>query len=98
VIVEIFVAERQAIDPLRQQLRQRVIDKPLVAVVGKAGGQRAGQTEAGADPAQEGQAAIGGERAAGKIDRDLARAEVVEQHRLLGGGGGHKARLWPSFI
>ena len=47
MIIEIFVAQRQPINPLRQQLLHRVIDKNLVANIIEALGQRLGQSQIG---------------------------------------------------
>jgi hypothetical protein len=42
VIVEVFVAQSQPVDPLRQHLLHGVVNKYLLAVVIKALGQRLG--------------------------------------------------------
>ena len=47
VIVEVFVAEGQAVNPLRHQLPHRVIHINLLASVLETRGQAAGQTQAG---------------------------------------------------
>ena len=47
MIIEIFVAQRQPINPLGQQFLHRVIDKNLVANIVEALGQRLGQPQIG---------------------------------------------------
>lgn len=83
VIIEVLVAQSQPVEPLGQQLRQRVIYKTLIARVGKATGQRARQPEALIDLAQEQDAAVTGEGASGKIGHDLARTQVLKEHGLV---------------
>jgi len=83
VIVEVFITQRQPIEPLGQQLLERVIDKTLIAGIDKASRQRAGQTQAVINLAQEQDAAVAGERAAGKIGHDLTRTQVLKEHGLV---------------
>lgn len=72
VIVDVFVAQCQSVDPLGQHLRRRVADKDLRAVVFKALGQTQGQTQVGIDLAQQQRAPIAGEATTGKIGLGLA--------------------------
>ena len=53
VIVEVFVAQGQAIDALGEQLFHRVLDEERMAVVGKAAAQAAEHPEAAVELAQE---------------------------------------------
>ncbi len=36
MIVEVFIAEGQSVDPLPQQVQKRVLDEILLAMIGKA--------------------------------------------------------------
>ena len=63
VVVEIFIAQRQAVDALRQQFRQGMLDEALIAPVAEARGETARQTQAGIDLAQQRRPAVVGERA-----------------------------------
>ncbi len=83
VVVEIFIAQRQAVDPLRQQCRQRMLDEALIAAVAEARGEAARQTPAGIDLAQPRSPAVAGERAAGKIHHHFAGPEVRKLERAL---------------
>jgi hypothetical protein len=83
VIVEILVAQRQAGDPLAQQLRQGVIDKPRIALVAKAAGQGARQPEARVDLTQQRRAAIARQRAAGKIHHHFPVTKILKRERSL---------------
>ena len=83
VIVEILVAQRQAIDALREQLRDRVIDKPSVPLVRKTARQRARQAQTGVDLLQQQRAAIAGQRAPGKIGHHFPATEVLKLERSL---------------
>ena len=83
VIVEVFITQGQPIEPLGQQLREGVIDKALIASIGKTTGQGAGETQAMIDLAQEQDAAVAGEKTAGKIGHDFARAQILKEHGLI---------------
>jgi len=97
VVIEILVAQRQPVEPLGQKLGQRMIDKAGVARVAETGGQRAGQTQAVIDLAQQEHAAVTGEVAGGKVGDDLAGTQVGKEQRLLvtdcgrSGGGGRSS-------
>ena len=83
VIVEVVGAQRQTVEPLGEQVFERVIAIARVAPVGERLGQRAGQSPAAIQLAQEQRAAVAGEVAAGKIGDDLAGAEVLKKQRLV---------------
>jgi hypothetical protein len=83
VIVDVFVAQCQPIDPLGQHLRHRVINKYLLALVFKTLGQRQGQAQVGIHLPQQQYTPITGERATGKIGYDLARIQVLKQQPLF---------------
>jgi hypothetical protein len=75
---------RQPVNALSQQLPHRVVHKDLLPPVPKALGQRLRQAQVDVHLAQQQDSAIAGERAAGKIGHDLARTQVLKQHRLVG--------------
>jgi len=83
VSVEILVAQREAAEPLGEQLGERVIAVARVAPVGEGLGQRAGQSQAAIQLAQEQRAAVAGEIAAGEIGDALAGPEVLKKQRLV---------------
>jgi hypothetical protein len=66
-----------------QQFGQLMIHKTRIAVIGETVGQRAGQPQALIHLPEQQHAAVGGERAAGKIGHDLAVAEVLKEQRLV---------------
>src|SRR5437899_11651711 len=83
VIVEIFITPCQPIEPLGQQLLEGVVNKALIASIGKTTSQRAGQTQTVIDLAQEQDAAVAGEHAARKVGRDLECTKVLKKHGLV---------------
>jgi hypothetical protein len=83
VIIEVFIPQGQAVDALGQQLRHRVIDKPLIALVTKAASQRARQTQAGIELAQEQCSPITGEPAGREIDLHFALTKILKLERRL---------------
>jgi hypothetical protein len=76
-----------------------VIDEAGGARVVEAGGQRAGQTQAVIDRAEEERAAVAGERAAGAFNDDFAGAEVGKEERfgitVCHAGTGSQSRAQP---
>ena len=95
VVIEILVTQRQPVKPLGQKLGQRMINKAGVARIAETGGQRAGQTQAVIDLAQQQHAAVTGEVAGGEVGDDLACPEIGKEQRLVmtdcrrsGGGAG----------
>ena len=100
MVIEIFITQRQPVEPLGQQLGQRMIDEAGVARVVETGGQRAGQAQAVIDLTEQEHAAVAGEVAPGKIGDDLAGAEVLKVQRLPGtvcGRSGGGVRLVRAF-
>ncbi len=83
MVVEVFIAQRLPVEPLRQQLRHRVFDKNRVALIAKAGGQSGQQPELLIDLAQEQHAAIAGERPAGKIGDYFSQTQVLKKQRCV---------------
>ena len=83
MIIEVFVTQGQTGEALRQQLLHGVIHINLLPDIGETLGHALGQPEVGIHLAQQQHAAIAGERAAGKIGRDLARTQVLKQERLF---------------
>jgi hypothetical protein len=72
MIIEVFVTQRQPINPLRQQLLHRVIHVRRLPPIAKALGEAGRQTQAGIHLSHQQHAAIAGERSAGKIGRDFS--------------------------
>ena len=95
MVVEVLVAQRQSVGPLRQQLPHRVVHIKLLAPIVEALGQALGQTQTGVHLAQQQHAAIAGERAAGKVSLHLAGTQVIKEKRLL--GGDHLSSLWTRY-
>ena len=67
MIIEVFVTQSQAVEPLGHQLLDRVIGITQIAPVSEAGRQRSRQSQALINLAQQQNAPVAGERAAGKI-------------------------------
>ena len=76
VVMEVFVTQPQAVKPLGQKLGQRMIDIAGIARIAETSGQRAGETQAVIDLAQQQHPAVAGEIADGKVGDDLARPEI----------------------
>jgi hypothetical protein len=72
MVIEVFVTQDQAINPLRQQLLHRVIHVHRLPGIAKAPGQAGRQTQAGVHLSHQQHAPIAGERAAGKIGHDFS--------------------------
>ncbi len=83
MVVEVLVAQGQALDPLGEQVFERVIGVAGIAPVGEGLGERARQAQPAIQLAQEQRATVAGEATAGKISDDLARAEVLKEERLV---------------
>ena len=64
MVVEVFVAQGQAVDPLGHQFLDRVLDRLGVAVVGKTGGELAERAGEPFGFAQQQAAAVGADGAA----------------------------------
>ena len=71
MVVDVFVAERDPVDALGEQLLEPVFDEWLAAVVAEARGERPCEAALVVDLAQQQAAAVAGEEAAGEIDVDL---------------------------
>jgi hypothetical protein len=95
MIVEVFITQCQAVDPLAHQLPHRVIHINLLAPVGKTFGQPLGQTQRGVGLAQQEHAAIAGKRATGKIGLHLTGSQIIKEKGLL--GGDHVSSLWARY-
>jgi hypothetical protein len=83
VVVDVFIAQGLTVNPLGQQLRHRVFDLDLIAVIAKAAGQPSCESERKIDLAQEQAAAVGREGAAGKIGNDFSATKVLKEQRLV---------------
>ena len=64
VVVEVFIAQRQAEDALAQQRLQPVLDQARIAPVGEALGEPADQPKALVQLSQQQRPGVGGDRAA----------------------------------
>ena len=93
VVVEVLVAQGQAVDPLGEEVLDGVLDEVGVAVVGEAGGELADDAGEGLGLAEQQGAAVGGDGAAVEVGEDLAGAEhgKVEVGRVT--LCGHRAAL-----
>ena len=73
VIVDVFVAQRQTVDPLREHLQNRVLDQLLIPPVQKTFRQSRQQIQALVGLPQQQCTAIGTDRAAVESGHDLPR-------------------------
>src|SRR2546426_3078890 len=71
VVIQVFVAQRQSVNPLRQHLVQLMLDPLPSAVVGEAGRDALQQTNLAVRLAQQQPTAVGGQLAAIKSPHDL---------------------------
>ena len=78
MVVEVLVAQGQGVDPLGEEVLQRVLDQLGVAMVGEAGGELADDAGELLDLAEQQGAAVGGDVAAVEVGEDLAGAEAWE--------------------
>ena len=85
MVIEIFIPQGQAIEPLIQELFDGVIHPLRLAVVVEAGRQTAGQAQPAVDLAQQEHAGIHGEMPAGKVGLYAAGAQILKQKGLLSG-------------
>lgn len=85
MVMEILVAQGQAIEPLIQELFDGVLHPLRLAVVVEAGRQTAGHAQAAVDLAEQEHAGIHGEVPAGKVGLHPAGAHILKQKRLLDG-------------
>jgi hypothetical protein len=84
MIVEIFVAEGEAVDSLGEHLFDGVLDVARVAVIAEAGGEAGQEVEFGGGLAQEQGSAVGGGGRAAEVGNH--RPAVVRRKRELGLG------------
>ncbi len=78
VIVEVFVAQGQAEDPLGQQVVDRVLDQIRIAVVVEAGGQSSEDAGLGLDLPQEEAAGVRSDGPAVKSRGDATASQPLE--------------------
>lgn len=78
VIVEVFVAQTQAEDPLLEQFGQRVLDAIGIVLVGETGGKAFDEAELDLGLAEHQRAGLGGEASALELREDFAGIEVLE--------------------
>ena len=84
MIIEIFVPQRQRVDPLRDQLPNPVFDALGMAPVLEAGGQARQQVDAPVDLAQQQCAAVGADHPAVKLGAHLAAKVLGKREARLG--------------
>ena len=75
VIVEVFIAQGQAVDSLREHLQDRMIDHVLIPAVEEALCQARQQVEALVGLAQQERAAVGTDRSAVETGHDFPRSQ-----------------------
>ena len=83
VVIEVLISQRQPVEPLGQQLGQRMIDEAGVARVVETGGQCAGQPQAMIPLAEQERTPVAGKIPGGKVGHDLAGTEVGKEQRLV---------------
>ena len=83
VIVEVFLPQRQRVDPLRDQLPDLVFDQLGIAPVFEAGGQARQQVDAPVDLAQQQRAAVGADHPAVKLGAYLAAKVLGKREARL---------------
>ncbi len=83
VIVEVFIAQSQPVDPLSQHLLHGMVNIYLLTVVLKALRQGQGQSQVRIDLTQQQRTPITGEGATGKIGHDFTRTQVLKKERLF---------------
>ena len=84
VIVEIFIAQRQTVDPLRDHLQNGVFDQILIPVVEKTLRHARQQIQAFVGLAQQECSAVGTDRAAVEPGHDLPRTAGFKSEAGLG--------------
>ncbi len=72
MVIQVFVAERQSVDALRQHLFEAMLDAFGLPVVGEATGHAPKQADHAVGLTQQERAAFGGELAALKLGYHLA--------------------------
>jgi len=82
MVVEVLIAQGQAVNPLGHQLGKCMLDEDLLALIDKTGGDLAAQAQAQVDLAQEQRAAVAAEVAAAEVGDDAAGAQIGEGQRL----------------
>ena len=75
MVVEVLVAQGQAVDALGDEMLDGVLDEVGVAMVGEAGGELADDAGELLGLAEQQGAAVGGDVAAVEVGEDLAGAE-----------------------
>ncbi len=75
VVVEVFIAQGQAVDPLGEQFFDGVLDEVGVAMIGEAAGELAEDAGDLLDLAEQQCPAVGGDVAAVEIGEDFSSAE-----------------------
>jgi len=90
VVIEVFVAARDAEDALADELFGGVLDEGLLAVIDEALGEALEQPHAKRDLSQQHETAIGG-RAAG-VEVDTSSSDALEVKVIIVALGAHRVR------
>lgn len=96
VVVEVCIAQRQALDPLAQPRQQRVLEEFGMAMVLEAGGQALPVTRGAVPPGQEHPAVTGGPSAVHThrhgLGGELRKGRGLRRTRCIRGAAGPIAR------
>jgi hypothetical protein len=83
VVVQVFIAQGQAIDTLLEQFKQRVITAGLAAGISKDPGNRSSQSHLGINLCQQRDATVAGDVAAVKIGFNFSAFDGWKWERIL---------------
>lgn len=85
VVVEILIAESQALDPLSEQLLDHMIDSLGPAVVGEAGGHSLDEAEAAVDLLEQEPTTVAADATGAEVELDAALAGQRQVELRVGG-------------
>lgn len=83
MVVEVLVAQAEAVDALGQEVAQGMGDASGIAVVGEAPGEALEEAEAALDLPQEQRPGVGGDLAPVELGQDGTRTEPLEADRRV---------------
>ena len=83
VIVQVFVTQRQPVDPLRQHLFQALLDPLRLPVIREAASNAPQQSQLAISLAQQQRTTLGGQPAALELSHDLARKMSFKRKESL---------------
>jgi hypothetical protein len=87
-VVGVFIAGGDLIDALSDQVEEGVLDALAASGIGASGGDGLGETQTPVEASQEEEAAVGRERATGKINLDRLAGQERKGHDGLRTGHG----------